>query len=306
MLLGCALLLPLACPVKADDYYFKHSYTGGTTTKTLTNVDGELFPEAVKKPRVMPNASKNKKAAAKSASAKKKAARKPATPKVAKATPSSPPVISGHTTVKRVGDTLKIHTHNPSNDNVLPAPEFKYTYEQPEIPYEGDTWAFATFDAKKRSPRYVRCFGMYTAPDGSLTRGWHNVDINPLILQYARECGVDPLLIEIIIRHESNFNPLAQSPVGACGLMQLMPDTAAGYGITDIFDVRNNIRAGTRYISYQLEQFNSVPLALAAYNAGPGAVINYGGVPPYAETQYYVNTIYGEYQAGVRYRAKNR
>ena len=304
MLLGCALLLPLACPAEADDFYLKHSYTGGTTTKTLTNVDGEMFPEAVKKPRAMPNASKNKKAAAKSAPAKKKAARKPATQttqKVAKAAPSTPPVISGHTTVKRVGDTLKIHTHNPSNDNILPAPEFKYTYEQPEIPYEGDTWAFATFDAKKRSPRYVRCFGMYTAPDGSLTRGWHNVDINQDLA--VRRIA---LLIEIIIRHESNFNPNAQSPAGACGLMQLMPDTAAGYGITDIFDVRNNIRAGTRYISYQLEQFNSVPLALAAYNAGPGAVIDYGGVPPYAETQYYVSTIYGEYQAGVRYRAKNR
>ena len=86
--------------------------------------------------------------------------------------------------------------------------------------------------------------------------------------------------------------------------MQLMPDTASSLGISDAFDVEQNIAAGTRYVASQLERFNSVPLALAAYNAGPGAVLEYGGVPPYAETQYYVDTIYGEYLAGKRARER--
>ena len=86
------------------------------------------------------------------------------------------------------------------------------------------------------------------------------------------------------------------------GFMQLMPETAAGVGVVDAFDVEQNIAGGTRYIAGQLERFNSVPLALAAYNAGPGAVLEYGGVPPYAETLYYVDTIYGAYLEGKRRR----
>ena len=168
-------------------------------------------------------------------------------------------------------------------------------------PYGGD-WAFATFNPKKRKPRMITYYGWDYNDPNQTSRTWVSVDINPIILKYSKIWGVDPLLIEIIIRHESNFNPNAVSPVGALGLMQLMPETAAGMGILDAFDVEQNIAGGVRYVAGQLERFNSVPLALAAYNAGPGAVLQYGGVPPYAETRYYVDTIYGEYLAGKKAR----
>ncbi|MBQ7568140.1 lytic transglycosylase domain-containing protein [bacterium] len=208
---------------------------------------------------------------------------------------------SGRTIVKRTADKLKIRTEEK---DILPAPTFEYAVSGYE--YAGDTWAFATFDARKRSPRIVRYYGWHDDGSGAQVQGWYNVDLNPLILQASKDAGVDPLLVEIVMRYESNFNPYARSPVGAVGLMQLMPDTASGLGISDVYDVRDNIRGGAQYIAYQLARFNSVPLALAAYNAGPGAVLEYGGVPPYAETQYYVRTIYGEYQAGLRYRQQHR
>lgn len=165
-----------------------------------------------------------------------------------------------------------------------------------------DNWAFDSFDAAGRQPRLVSYYGWDPHDPQQKQATWVEVDINPLILKYGKIWGVDPLLIEIIIRHESNFNPTAVSPVGAMGLMQLMPETAAGLGVVDAFDVEQNIAGGTRYIAGQLERFNSVPLALAAYNAGPGAVLEYGGVPPYAETLYYVDTIYGAYLEGKRRR----
>lgn len=167
-------------------------------------------------------------------------------------------------------------------------------------------WAFATFDAKKRLPNIVSYYGWDRSNPSQNQRTWVDVDLNPIILKYSKIWGVDPLLIEIIICHESNFNPTAVSPVGALGLMQLMPDTAAGLGINDAFDVEQNIAGGTRYVASMLERFNSVPLALAAYNAGPGAVLEYGGVPPYSETRYYVDTIYGEYLAGKHAREKGK
>lgn len=183
---------------------------------------------------------------------------------------------------------------NPDGTAEFAPPQYEvYEVEvKPRYSYYDDNWAFATFDAKKRLPRWVSNFN------------GREVDINPIILKYSKIWGVDPLLIEIIIRHESNFNSAAVSPVGAGGLMQLMPDTAAGLGVLNVFDVEENIAGGTRYIAAQLERFNSVPLALAAYNAGPGAVEEYGGVPPYSETQYYVDTIYGEYLAGKKKRER--
>ncbi|MBQ7501304.1 lytic transglycosylase domain-containing protein [bacterium] len=178
-------------------------------------------------------------------------------------------------------------------------------YEVVEVdtysPYGGD-WAFATFNPKKRKPRMITYYGWDYSDPNQNSRTWVSVDINPIILKYSKIWGVDPLLIEIMIRHESNFNPNAVSPAGALGLMQLMPDTASSLGVSDAFEAEQNIAGGTRYVAGLLERFNSVPLALAAYNAGPGAVLEYGGVPPYAETRYYVDTIYGEYLAGKKAR----
>jgi soluble lytic murein transglycosylase-like protein len=103
-------------------------------------------------------------------------------------------------------------------------------------------------------------------------------------------------LIKAIIANESGFNANATSGAGAQGLMQLMPGTAAGLGVTDAYDPAQNVAGGTKYIKGLLQRFNGdVRLAVAAYNAGPGAVEKYGGVPPYAETQNYVQNVLSSY-----------
>ena len=113
-----------------------------------------------------------------------------------------------------------------------------------------------------------------------------------LIVAAAQRHGIDPALLKGLIRAESNFDPTVTSPAGAAGLVQLMPGTAAALGVTDRFDPAQSIDAGARYLRQQLDAFGGdVTLALAAYNAGPGAVRRHGGVPPYAETQAYVQKV---------------
>lgn len=118
----------------------------------------------------------------------------------------------------------------------------------------------------------------------------------------AQVFAVDESLIRAIIHAESAYQPEALSPRGAQGLMQLMPATQEELQITDVFDPGNNIEGGTLYLSRLLEQFNqSVDLATAAYNAGPGAVREYGGIPPYQETKEYVRRVkilYRRYRSG--------
>ena len=124
----------------------------------------------------------------------------------------------------------------------------------------------------------------------------------PLILQHASMRSVRADLVRAVIQVESAFNPRAISPKGAMGLMQLMPATAAQFGVTDPFNPAENIRAGVTYLRQLLDRYNdNEQLALAAYNAGPGAVDKYGSkVPPYRETQNYVHKI-----AGIRGNAQN-
>lgn len=121
------------------------------------------------------------------------------------------------------------------------------------------------------------------------------VDLGSVIDREAKKNGIDPLLVELIIQQESAFDPYATSPSGAQGLMQLMPGTAAMLGVTDSFDIEQNVAAGTAYFADQLKRFQNLDHALAAYNAGPGAVASCGGVPPYAETQNYVAIICNNY-----------
>jgi soluble lytic murein transglycosylase-like protein len=110
----------------------------------------------------------------------------------------------------------------------------------------------------------------------------------------AARHGVDPALLAGLIKAESNFDPNAGSSAGAQGLTQLMPETARGLGVTDPFDPEQSIEGGARYLSEQLRAFDgNAELALAAYNAGPGAVEQHGGIPPYPETQAYVTKVLG-------------
>ena len=116
----------------------------------------------------------------------------------------------------------------------------------------------------------------------------------------AAKYGIDPALLKGLVRAESNFNPRAGSPAGAQGLTQLMPGTARGLGVTNPFDPQQSIEGGAKYLAQQLKTFGGdVRKALAAYNAGPGAVQRYGGVPPYAETRAYVDRVMG-YAQGYR------
>jgi soluble lytic murein transglycosylase-like protein len=130
-----------------------------------------------------------------------------------------------------------------------------------------------------------------TAPTGtgaSLT----GVPYGDEITAAAQRNGIDPALLAGLVRQESNFHANAVSPAGARGLTQLMPGTATGLGVADPSDPAQALEGGARYLKQQLDAFGGdVTKALAAYNAGPGAVQRYGGVPPYAETQAYVSKV---------------
>jgi soluble lytic murein transglycosylase-like protein len=124
-----------------------------------------------------------------------------------------------------------------------------------------------------------------------------NSKVDGLIRLYGQQYGVDPYLIYCTMSQESSFNSGATSPKGAMGLMQLMPGTAARYGVTNPYDVAQSIKGGTRYLKDLLKMFNGrVDLALAGYNAGEGAVMKYGNsIPPYTETRNYVRLILKRY-----------
>jgi soluble lytic murein transglycosylase-like protein len=109
-----------------------------------------------------------------------------------------------------------------------------------------------------------------------------------LFMQAGAKHNVSPKLLAAVARVESGYNPKAVSPAGAQGLMQLMPGTAKGLGVTNSFDPEQAINGAAKLLSSHLKEFKSLPLALAAYNAGGGAVHKYGGIPPFAETQAYV------------------
>lgn len=116
--------------------------------------------------------------------------------------------------------------------------------------------------------------------------------LSALFTEAGKTHGVDPRLIAAVAHRESAFNPRAVSVVGASGLMQLMPTTARYLGATDVFDARQNVNAGAKYLRMLLDTFHGdLDLTLAAYNAGPGAVQKYNGVPPYRETRAYVASI---------------
>lgn len=124
--------------------------------------------------------------------------------------------------------------------------------------------------------------------------------ISELIARVAREEGVDESLVRAVVQAESGGNPNAVSPKGAMGLMQLMPRTAEAMGVSNPFDPEQNLRGGVRLLKGLLNEFGDVRLALAAYNAGGPAVRQYGGVPPYAETQRFVQRVLQLWQGDSR------
>jgi soluble lytic murein transglycosylase-like protein len=133
-----------------------------------------------------------------------------------------------------------------------------------------------------------------TAQAPSVAAGDGSTPFGAEIDAAAARYGIDPGLLRGLVRQESGFDPRAHSAAGAMGLTQLMPATAASLGVSDPYDPAQSLDGGARYLRQMLDRFGNDPAkALAAYNAGPGAVARFGGVPPYAETQNYVRNILG-------------
>ena len=156
----------------------------------------------------------------------------------------------------------------------------------------GGTDASQGFTAQVKDLPTTASMNGYLGVQAPHSKGDNNGSLESVIYSMAQKYGVDPNLIQQVVKAESGFNSKATSQAGAMGLMQLMPGTAASYGVQNAYDATQNLDGGTHFLKDLLDRFQgNVPLSLAAYNAGPGAVDKYQGVPPYKETQDYVQKI---------------
>ncbi len=182
--------------------------------------------------------------------------------------PAKPPVPG-----PRSRRSNKIDPNKAAHQNSVVAPDDPVSTLKPTV---------LTYDPLAPSPTNA----------SSALRGFTtgNAQVDGYLIDSGTRNGIDPLLLYSIMHQESSFKSHAISPKGARGLMQLMPGTAMRFGVTNIFDPRQNIEGGARYVSFLLDRFDGdVNLTLAGYNAGEGAVEKYGWrIPPYAETQEYV------------------
>lgn len=140
--------------------------------------------------------------------------------------------------------------------------------------------------------------GAAARPDAVSAIDAGNVPYRDEIIAAAKRHGIDPALLAAVVKQESNFNPQARSAVGAKGLTQLMDATARGLGVSDAYDPAQALDGGAKFLSGLLKQFSGDTVrAVAAYNAGPGAVKKFGGIPPYAETQRYVPRVLANFES---------
>jgi soluble lytic murein transglycosylase-like protein len=163
--------------------------------------------------------------------------------------------------------------------------------------------ASSTGAASGASSDFASALQNATATAASTATTGGGTQYEALIQQAAARNGVDPAVLHGLIQQESNFDPSAQSSAGATGLTQLMPGTATSVGVSNPLDPAESIEGGARYLGRLMSEFSgNTTDALAAYNAGPAAVKQYGGVPPYAETESYVSKVLGYAEA---YRQQN-
>ncbi|MFC7063642.1 lytic transglycosylase domain-containing protein [Halobacillus seohaensis] len=185
--------------------------------------------------------------------------------------------------------------HDTSFHNVL---DVFLSASSPSAGLQGNAQNLTSFNAFKEQPIHIKYPDLVS--DGSVNKVTSsNIEVedkglSALIKEASEKNGVDESLVRSVVQAESNFDANVVSHAGAQGLMQLMPETAKGLGVTDPFDPQENLMGGTKYLRQMMDRYNGdEKLALAAYNAGPGNVDKYGGIPPFEETQNYVKKIVG-------------
>jgi len=199
--------------------------------------------------------------------------------------------VSIDATVTRVGELAKLLTFAPALAAAAATPPAPVAAGAVSAPFSAQL-------ASALSPTTASSATGATGLPGAVATG--ATPYAAEISAAAARNGVDPNILTGLIRAESNFDPNAGSPAGAQGLTQLMPATAAGLGVANPLDPVQSIEGGARYLRQQLDRFGGdVTKALAAYNAGPGAVERFGGVPPYEETQNYVRRVLGYAQGTI-------